>query len=197
MNPYQKAGDYVVGKYNEMGHKIKDGEIIGGEEAADLIKQILDHGKYSGGVVVQGAKKATPKKRGPKKKVDRYASEVEPEAPIWEEFMQNNEVPEPVQQEIEVPEYVVVPVAKAKKKIIYLYNQLGKIRLMVEAILECEHSYCLVFASDDDLIFTPNKGETLNLTLDDGNTVPVYYPDALFDWMDGEKKLMILFKADE
>ena len=83
------------------------------------------------------------------------------------------------------------------KKYIYLYNKLGKIRLTIESLLECEQAYCVVFYSIDDLIFTPNPGETLTLIIDNDTEVPVYYPNASFSWIDGEKQLMILFKTDE
>lgn len=83
---------------------------------------------------------------------------------------------------------------KAKKKVEFS-NDFGKMRMQVEEVLECEMAYALVFANEDDIVFTPKPGQTLIFKNDRGVDSFVYYPDALFTLPDGSKKLMILFKS--
>lgn len=104
-------------------------------------------------------------------------------------------VEEPIIQQIEP--LIINEKPKVKKKAVYLHNQLGKIKLFVEEVLNSEMAYCLIFSSEDDIIFVPNPAETLNFTDEMGDTTSVYYADTLFSWTDGIKKLMILFKSNE
>ncbi len=187
MDPYFKPGDYIVGKYNDMGAQIKSGKVIGDEEEVlDLRDMVINHGNHTGGVPLFTAKtKQTVKKE--KKKKPAKVEDVEYK-PLCDKVEPEPLDPTPKIEKINKPQ---------SKKYIYLYNKLGKIRLTIESLLECEQAYCVVFYSIDDLIFTPNPGETLTLIIDNDTEVPVYYPNASFSWIDGEKQLMILFKTDE
>lgn len=191
MDPYFKPGDYIVGKYSEMGKPIKDGKVFDGgddEEAYKLKEMFANHGRNSGGSFLPQTKTSITQKKKVKK---QKAKEEDPVVkPLWETL--SNIEPE----SLDAPK--IEKISKpTQKKYIYLYNKLGKIRLTVESVLECEQAYCLVFYSIDDLIFTPNPGETLTLIIDTNTEVPVYYPNSSFTWIDGEKQLMILFKVDE
>ena len=191
MDPYFKPGDYIVGKYNDMGNQIKAGKVFdaGDDEEAYKIKEMFaNHGRSSGGTLLPTAKTSVSQKKKVKKQKQVEKEEV---APLWESLSK-------IEPESLDPTPKVEKISKPQqKKYIYLYNKLGKIRLTVESVLECEQAYCLVFYSIDDLIFTPNPGETLTLILDHDTEVPVYYPNSSFTWIDGERQLMILFKTDE
>ena len=192
MDPYFKPGDYIVGKYNDMGNQIKAGKVYdaGDDEEAYKIKEMFaNHGRSAGGTLLPTAKTSVTQKKKVKK--PKLTEKEEPVAPLWESLSKiepESLDPTPKIEKINKPQ---------QKKYIYLYNKLGKIRLTVESVLECEQAYCLVFYSVDDLIFTPNPGETLTLIIDTNTEVPVYYPNSSFTWIDGEKQLMILFKVDE
>lgn len=77
---------------------------------------------------------------------------------------------------------------------VYFENSFGRIRCGVECVQEHDQAFMLVFASENDIVFEPKVGETLELT---HNRVKysVYYPGVIFDWTDGVKKAMILFKT--
>ncbi len=172
--PDAKPGDYIVGSYHDMGRELKPGKGIGDpDETMSLQEMILEHGQRTGGKPLSD-KKITGKKGVKKKKV----ADPEPEMiNIWDKVREEKVVEK-----------------SNEKKYIYLFNKLGKIRLSVETVLECEAAYCVVFRSEDDVIFTPNPGETLNMINLDGDEVTVYFANSMFNWIDGVKQLMILFK---
>lgn len=176
-----RLGDLVVGSYTPDGKVKEPGFVYGNtdqlEEIADRVKQ---HAALSGALEVKhvGNKKLKPVKVKPKKKVK--------EEPVVEE---------PVVEEIEYEEEPA-PVAKRKKHI-FFQNGMGKIKLSVLDVLECDMAFCLVFENDDDLIFTPSAGETLTFMDLYNNKHDVYYTDALFSLPPDNKKLMILFKKND
>lgn len=177
-----KPGDYVVGSYDALGKQLKPGKVYGDEDEVNKLQEaMLTHGERHGGKNLDGKQKKniSKKKKTVKPKQETSFFEVEPEP---ESFYQ------PPQEDIK---------PNKKKKYIYLFNKLGKIKLAVEEVLECDQAYCLIFQNEDDLIFTPNPGETLNMINLEGNQVQVYYPNALFTWTDREKQLLILFKKDD
>lgn len=184
-------GDVVVGKYMEDGTPIKASSVThDAEELAKRQKMYNQHAARSDGAellevvktsVKKGRKSSTPKKVVKAKNSGDYPEELTPAVTAREVEQEFTKKPEPM----------------VKKKAVYLHNKMGKIKMQVEAVLESEMAYCLVFNNEDDMIFTPNAGETLNFTDVQGDTTAVYYADTLFSWTDGNKKLMILFKTDD
>jgi len=193
-----KPGDYVVGRYSEMGKPIKPGKVHGdADDIANLQQMILDHGGRSGG---RALKKETLKKESkgkvkkePKAKKVNYPAEpvtmADVRATMKARFQEDTEVEEMVHAQ-SAKEY-------SRKKTVHFYNALGKIKLVVDEVLESPMAFCLIFKNEDDIVFTPKVGETLNFINSDGEDYSVYYPDTLFTWIDHTKQLMILFKNDE
>lgn len=197
-----KPGDFVVGKYNEMGSPIKPGKIHGDpEEIADLQMMIMEHGGRTGGRPLP-APSVTVKKdtKKSKKKTQRYAVDAEPTKPLAESY---NDYHPPVgareqlllANTVEEPAFQQTAPRVIKRKIAF-HNQLGKIKMQVEDVLESDMAFCIVFTHEDDVIFTPKPGETLKMTDLNGVDHNVYFADSLFTWTDHTKQLMILFKTD-
>lgn len=179
-------GDVVVGSFNHSGKRLKKATLTGSrEEIIEKQKQYIQHAARSSGatplqevIPVKGNKSKNKKnKKAQTNNILVDLSDNEPELIITE----NSSVTK----------------SSVRKKTVYLHNKLGKIKLFVEEVLNSEMAYCLVFASEDDIIFIPNPAETLNFTDEAGDTTSVYYADTLFSWTDGIKKLMILFKSNE
>lgn len=178
-----KPGDYIVGKYSEMGTEIKAGKLEGDSDQIEEMQQMVeDHAKRTGGreIIV---KTTTAKKVAKKSKKVPAIQQVDEEA--FEPFFEASEKP------------IIQNNTRTSKKYIYLYNKLGKIKLSIESLIECEQAYCVVFHTEDDLIFVPNAGETLTMVTPSGDEVSVYYANTLFTWTDNVKQLLILFKVNE
>ena len=172
-------GDVVVGSFNNSGKRIKNATATRSqEEVTKMQQQYLQHASRSAGATPLEINVTSGKSKKKKNKTQPVTV-----------------VEEPIIQQIEP--LIINEKPKVKKKAVYLHNQLGKIKLFVEEVLNSEMAYCLIFSSEDDIIFVPNPAETLNFTDEMGDTTSVYYADTLFSWTDGIKKLMILFKSNE
>lgn len=143
----------------------------------------------------QGGRVVGPKptKKKTKKKITRN------ETPSLEQEIFAQQFETPI---IDEPSYVEAEeeeeqpkVLKAKKKKVEFKNGFGKMRVLVESILESEVALGLIFSSEDDIVFEPSVGESIHCTIDYMEKL-VYYPGVLFTLPDGVKKLMILFIKD-
>lgn len=181
------VGDVVVGRYNDFGGRIEDSKTIGDSEDLERIqKELSRHAEISGATLM---KPPIPIKPG------RYSDKKKP----GKLLITKKDIKEAMQAKLTNDQAAVVASVKQepkKKMTVYLHNALGKIKLSVEAVLESEMAYCLVFANDDDVIFVPNAGETLTFINTFNKEFPVYYTNTLFSWTDGIKQLMVLFKDD-
>ncbi len=185
-----KTGDLVIGTrdpsksvYSAEGRKLVDGGVaIVGDEAdiEQLQEQIKKAAKQSGQQIGESGK--LQKKKGRKtKKINSYIPvDVEPTYKIS------------TTENIEFVEESVIE--KVKPTQVYFENAFGKIRSAVEKVIEHDLAFMLLFSSEDEIVFEPKVSETLDFTY---NTVSysVYYPGVIFDWTDGVKKAMILFKV--
>lgn len=187
-------GDVVVGEYTE------NGQMITPPSATDPAKQAKISEMYAMSAALGGGKLLPEKKarakygssvKAGKRNVKARDTEPEPLTPAITQAEVDNEP-----ELIHTSGYLQV-IPNSTKYFVYLHNKLGKIKLKVDAVLDSEMAYCLVFRSEDDVIFTPNAGETLQFTDIRGDTSSVYYADTLFNWIDGTKKLMILFKSNK
>ena len=165
-----------------MGTEIKAGKLEGDADQIEEMQQMVDdHAKRTGGreIIIKASSKKVAKK------VKKAPVVIEPNEGRFESFFDEPEKP------------VIQNNTRVSKKYIYLYNKLGKIKLSIESLIECEQAYCVVFHTEDDLIFVPNAGETLTMVTPAGEEVPVYYANTLFTWTDNVKQLLILFKVNE
>jgi hypothetical protein len=85
-------------------------------------------------------------------------------------------------------------IEKVKPTQVYFENAFGKIRSAVEKVIEHDLAFMLLFSSEDEIVFEPKVSETLDFTYNKVS-YSVYYPGVIFDWTDGVKKAMILFKV--
>lgn len=185
----------IVGEYREDGTKVSDGAFTNPEAKAKLDKMFALSAAMGGGELIPKVAGKTPKPKKAKKRAVKLSDEdPEPLTPLLTQRELDNE---PSQQSLEESFERMQTKIAVKRQSVYLHNKMGKIKLQVESVLESEMAYCLVFSDDDAVIFTPNAGETLNFTDQNGETTPVYYADTLFTWTDGVKKIMILFKTKD
>jgi len=88
-------------------------------------------------------------------------------------------------------------VEEVKPVYVWFKSQFGKTRVTVQSCINEELAMILVFASEDQLTFTPNIGESLTLVDEFKEDIPVFYTGVTFTWIDGVKRAMILFKSTE
>lgn len=175
-----RPGDYVVGSYTESGTPIKKGKVVGDEDDVNSLQRMIEqHASRTGSKLPN----ATPTKKA---KITKSKKIIEPQ----EEY-------QPRLQEVEEKKEQPIIVKTVPKRPVQFHSNMGKIKMFVEDILECEIAFCLVFASEDDLIFIPNPGETLKMVTDNNNEYSVYYASSSFTWLDNSRKLMILFKSED
>jgi hypothetical protein len=187
-------GDVIPGEYSAEGKLLKPGKALHPENQKKIEAMYAMSAMMAGGVLLPDAQKkankATKPKKAPKRNVIARDDDPGPLNPTITQAELDRE------QDF-IPAESVKANIPVQKHAVYLHNALGKIKMQVEAVLDSEMAYCLVFSSEDDVIFIPNPGETLKFVDQRGDTNPVYYANTLFNWTDGYKKLMILFKQDE
>lgn len=185
-----KTGDLVVGTsdpsksvYSPTGSKIRDGIAIAGnpEDIASLQNSIMKSAASMGGKkVIPPTKKVS----GKKKKADTQKG-----YPTVSTYKVEDEYIPPVST------YVAPPEPEIVLETVIFENGFGKMRAKVESVLEHPRAFLLVFSNDDEVVFEPKVGETLTIYRY-GTSYQVYYPGVIFDWTDGIKKAMILFKSN-
>ena len=186
-----RTGDLVIGTrdpsksvYSAEGKRLVDGgvAVVGDEEdIAQLQEQIKKAAKQSGQQIMED-KKARKKAVKKSNKVNKYI-------PITKESA--NYLPD--MSEVVVENTYIVD-EKPKPQQVYFENAFGKIRAAVEQVIEHDLAYMLLFSSEDEIVFEPKVSETLDFTYNKVS-YSVYYPGVIFDWTDGVKKAMILFKV--
>ena len=191
-NTNLKVGDLVVGNsdpsksvYTSTGAKITDGVHLAGDHEAVVAmrNRIIKEAQAMGGEIVSstGEAKGKIKKQKVKKKEYTDTSDI----PLW-----------PIAEDVisQQPEVYSSPAAVLETVI--FENDFGKIRAKVETVIDHEQAMMLIFSSDDEVVFEPKVGETLKFYR---NKIPqlVYYPGVIFEWTDGIKRAMILFKKEE
>jgi hypothetical protein len=183
-----KTGDLVVGTsdpsksvYSPTGSKIRDGIAIAGkpEDIASLQDSIMKSAVNMG-----GKKVAVEPKKAAKKKKGTINKEAYPITPVYR-----------VDEEEYVNTPEISPSPEIKLETVIFENDFGKMRAKVENVLEHEQAFLLIFSNEDEVVFEPKIGETLSFYRN-RVSYQVYYPGVIFDWTDGVKKAMILFKAD-
>lgn len=186
-----RTGDLVIGTrnpsesvYSAEGRKLVDGgvAIVGDEEdIQELQQQIKKAAKQSGQQIVEEKK--------PRKKAIKKSNKVTKYIPVTKESP--NYLPDMSETMVENT-YIVEE--KIKPQQVYFENAFGKIRSAVERVIEHDLAFMLLFSSEDEIVFEPKVSETLDFTYNK-ISYSVYYPGVIFDWTDGVKKAMILFKV--
>lgn len=188
---YLNGFDVVVGSYSKNGKQIDEPIVLNPAKKTKIAEMYARSAALGGASLlptVTTNTKPAKKQRAKQTKLVTPTIDVESLLPVVNESSYTHSTLET---------QFVKPVTEIPKMFVYLHNQMGRIKMAVEAVLDSEMAYCLVFTNEDQVIFIPNAGETLKFTNHKGDTADVYYADTLFNWTDGMKKLMILFKADK
>lgn len=187
-----KPGDYIVGSYSSNGQQLKAGKVVGDQnDAQELQQMMIDHAGRTGGSALPVTSKHVTKPKGRPKNKAPALKELEDGRQDYTRPLLQYEAP------VEEPKQEYTKAPQAKRYPIFLYNQMGKIKMQVEGILESDMAFCLVFREEDDIVLYPKAGESLKLIDVAGNEHEVYYADSSFTWLDDTKKLMVLFKNNE
>jgi hypothetical protein len=192
-NTNLKVGDLVVGNsdpsksvYTSTGAKITDGvRLAGDHEAVSAMRdRIIKEATAMGGQVTKPHQETGGRSKKQKVKKNEYSNATE--IPLW-----------PITEEVNaIFDEESTAIAPTALETVIFENDFGKIRTKVETILDHEQAMLLIFSSDDEVVFEPKVGETLKFYR---NKIPqlVYYPGVIFEWTDGVKRAMILFKKEE
>ncbi len=203
-----QSGDCVVGSYNGSGKLIKNGGVMLDDTAREFRKDLIRSMAMAGAHYEKTTedKKSTTKtgkKRKSSKKVT-VVDDTEDDLPVLETKMSFSELEaEDIESHINLTNtsslHKATPEYTRPLRSVSIHNDFGQIRLSVEEILECDISIMLIFKEDKDLIFIPKASQTLNLSLDDGRELSVYYPNTLFDnyFLAPGRKFMVLFKQSD
>lgn len=186
-----RIGDLVVGStdpgksvYSATGSKLINSGVSLYGNAEDLLEQqkkLTKLAARNGGVVLETQGSSRKKKK-------KSQSTVSPRAISFSENADSFE-----QEDTSS----VKPPAPVKLLTVQFENDFGKMRAKVEALVDHDLAYMLVFPNEDAVVFEPKISETLSLHLPDGETVAVYYPGVTFNSPDSDRKFMILFKVPE
>jgi hypothetical protein len=199
------AKSFVVGKYNPDGKRKTQGEMVGGSGEATRLNKLLLESMRRGGellpdffmssegpIKLQPTQSYTPtmqtnptnKAKGKHKKIKEqthnYPKSPEPA----------NTLPSPV--------YEAAPqkIKPHPKKLIEVLVDFGKIKMMVDEIIETTDAFALIFESKDYITCEPDKGHKLVL-LYNGSKFKVMYLGILFKWIDSEQQVMLFIKDYE
>jgi len=191
------TGDYVVGSFTENGTKVRKGRATGArEEVMSLAQKIAQHALGAGeGQLAKVREPDSPKKDKKGKKPIKGERVKQPTLKVdsFDDDEQTS-VNEAMAATMATPKRI----EKDYKTLSVVFsNKLGKIKVKVIDIFEEETSICLVFESEDDVVFEPQQGEVLEIVLYGNRKQNVMYPGFLYTWMDKTKKLMVLVKTDE
>lgn len=179
--PFVQDGDYVVPESNILGKQTEEGMVLGNEKkvnkmALSMARHAQNHGgtplpklKQQQPVVASKIKGKPTNQQKKKKQIETY------EEPVMGKEESNEQ----------------------STKTVTFQNKFGKIKLSCFDVLEEEQAICLVFASEDEVRFTPEQGEELDLITPGGSRTRVFFPGVIFTYSDQQKRLMILFRANE
>jgi hypothetical protein len=193
MDAHIKTGDLVIGNsdpsravFSNNGKKLNDGVFFAGSETS--IEEIANSMLKT--AVRAGAKIEPMKKSKTKKQAKSTYTRIAPITKGTQEKEEDRHISTLESSNMRVEQPV-------KKETITFENAFGRMRVAVENILEHDFAFLLVFTDSQQLIFEPKIGESLALQLQAGESYQVYYPGVIFDWPDGVKKAMLLFKKTE
>jgi hypothetical protein len=191
MDVHIKTGDLVIGNtdpakavFSANGKKLTEGVFsVGSDSSIDEIKNSMIRNATNAGAKTTIVKKNKIRKQTKNIQV-KPSSAPKAYREVFEDVQYNQ------QQKTAEPEYSL------KSQSVIFENSFGRMRVNVENILEHDFAFLLVFSDSSGLIFEPKIGETLKFSTGMLSS-EVYYPGVIFDWPDGVKKAMLLFKQTE
>lgn len=195
---YYGAGDYVVPEFTESGSKVVNGQIVGdGSSVSAMAQRMSEHALMGGALplVITHAIDKAAKRTKAAKKVKPLPAQKEQKAnsPIvradgYSEVVQPVTMPTP----IDVP---VSAVASPSIDVVFS-TPLGKIKVVVTAVLDSVNSLILVFANEGEIRYEPAPGANVELIIN-GRAIETMYPGFKFPWIDDRMALMVFVKTAE
>jgi hypothetical protein len=187
MTNYYQEGDYIVPRYHDLGHKLKEGKVYGDREeimrkaeaiAANAMRQGAELLPVPAKVTKNIAKTA-PKKNvktmTPTLKVDGFNPDMTPVTPT----------PPPQYSQVANADDALPTLD------IVFKNAFGKIKVTVIKAQIDDRSICLFFKDETEVRFEPEVGDKFTIIVG-ADAYEVFYPGFLFTWLDGRKKIMVL-----
>jgi hypothetical protein len=213
------SGDYVVPQYSSEGRKLTRGAVVGGgsEDTNPAKRKIASFFERKGGEraeidtggvapVIPKAKNANrikppPPPPPPRKKGARVKVAVELPSRV-EQNEPSGELYEPITATVEQPKPDRLPgVVQGKEYTktsftVVFHTKLGRIKSIVDAILESDTGLCLVYADEQQISYEPDQGTELSLILPDKREVEVMSVGLKFSWYDSNQQLLTFIKTE-
>ena len=204
---------YIVGRYDDYGQMQEDGEFIGGERQSVKYKKLLidsmsSHGRLMPGYVmtpdgprpqaVLTPPKGVVGKRVAKKATKAVVKKAEEYIPITREDIYEDEVPaveEPVKGGFIQTKPTQPKAAKTSFNVVFSIDS-GKIKSVVNAVLETGTALLLVYEDEDAVSYIPEKGSHLIIITPDKREVPVLFLGLQFEWYNTRQQLLVFMKTE-
>ena len=176
------AAGYIVPHYHETGHKTRQGMPIS-SDATSRMERILSR---------EGTKQL-PTPPASTKPITKAAKKKAQKQQEWAAEQQRTNIPLPPYA-INAPP-ALSPTLTTKPIMVAFHLPSGKLKILVDAVLETDMGIALVFANEDEVRFTPEQGNELTLTLPNKQDVKVMYLGITFSWYNSAQKIMTFIKS--
>ena len=203
------SSDYVVPGYTDEGRLIRGGNpVVGGEQAlTKSAMRILRHAMANGGKPQPALTSLPP--ANPAAPVPKKSKRGKPTTQTKTASVDPKHYPKPMTdfdnmhvtlRHDAVPQQptVDIPQPQVKTKLPVVFNtEFGKMRMIVQAVLENSTGFALVFNDEDEVRFVPQQGSSLSISLPSGETVNAMYTGCLFAWPEDARQLMFFIKDND
>jgi hypothetical protein len=190
---------YIVPKFDNFGKKKVNGEMVGGSKEAEKLKRLMldsmqNRGSLMPGFVMTptGPIKAVHAKQEPLTiKFTKQATEE----------VQNLTKPKKGKkaklQEIEsLPIMEETMPTKTEYPVTFIIES-GKIKGMIDAVLEDELFLALVFNNEGSVTYVPEQGSPLKLLLPDKRQLNVVFSGSQLDWYNTNQQILLFLKQEK
>ena len=185
---FDGSAGYIVPHYHETGHKTRQGMPMS-SKATERMERIMS--KYGERMQIPVAIDATvPTGKSTKRK-------SKPKTTVVQSKSKDADLPLPSYAVQETPQPGFLNPTLATKPNIVVFNlKLGKIKVVVDAVLETDIGLALVFADENEVRFTPEQGNDLKLTLPGNKDIEVMYLGITFNWYNTKQQVMTFIKSE-
>jgi hypothetical protein len=171
--------NYIVGQYDMHGHKLRNGMTAGGSATeARIQSKLMEFMERKGDrvepTVIPQVKTAKAKKGAAKPQAAATKLEGHGGRPYT------------------APSAILAPEPIA----VAFSVKIGKIKAVVDAVLEHENGLALVFNHEDQMHYIPEQGNELDLLIG-SRKIPVMYLGHVFSWHHGTQRIMTFIKLNE
>lgn len=209
---------FVVGKYDEYGHRRVSGETAGGTAEGERLKKLIQNSMQTrGGNLMPGfvmttvgamrksdylrltnqAPEQTQQTESQPTKTTRKKTKTA--APTIMAVKQEPVLHVPtVQEMLDIPRpSLQAPQTASQMTFPVVFSiESGTIRSSADSVLESEMAIVLVYRNQDAISYTPQQGSKLNLILPENRKVPVMYLGMQFQWYNTDQQLLIFIKQE-